>query len=261
MVREAAGLTKLALIAARKPTWPSISPPKPLGRRDMCLQTTAASASPRNSTSSAIRETRLYTVAPISTNWCCPTSRACIGAAEVVLSNPLPSPASSSSRSNKRWRAMCSCRLADAGARVIKIERPEGDFARGYDALVHGECSYFVWLNRGKESVVLDLGKREDRRSLPHAGAADVFLQNLKPGAVESSASPLRIATPISTADLLLDFGLRRNGPHAKRKAYDMLIQAESALLDHRHRGAGAGWRFGGRYRVGMTPMRRSSKR
>src|SRR5271170_2859701 len=52
---------------------------------------------------------------------------------------------------------MCSCRLADAGARVIKIERPEGDFARGYDALVHGESAYFVWLNRGKESVVLDL--------------------------------------------------------------------------------------------------------
>src|SRR6202049_4558237 len=58
---------------------------------------------------------------------------------------------------------MCSCRLADAGARVIKIERPEGDFARGYDDLVHGECSYFVWLNRGKESIVLDLGKHDDK--------------------------------------------------------------------------------------------------
>ena len=52
---------------------------------------------------------------------------------------------------------MCSCRLADAGARVIKIERPEGDFARGYDDLVQGESSYFVWINRGKESGVLDL--------------------------------------------------------------------------------------------------------
>jgi len=61
---------------------------------------------------------------------------------------------------------MCTCRLADAGARVIKIERPEGDFARGYDDLVHGECSYFVWLNRGKESVVLDLAKPADKALL-----------------------------------------------------------------------------------------------
>ena len=58
---------------------------------------------------------------------------------------------------------MCSCRLADAGARVIKIERPEGDFARGYDNLVHGECSYFIWLNRGKESIVLDLATDADK--------------------------------------------------------------------------------------------------
>src|SRR5260221_7408428 len=58
---------------------------------------------------------------------------------------------------------MCTCRLADAGARVIKIERPEGDFARGYDNLVHGESAYFVWLNRGKESVVLDLSQAADK--------------------------------------------------------------------------------------------------
>src|SRR5215467_14398872 len=79
---------------------------------------------------------------------------------------------------------MCTCRLADAGARVIKIERPEGDFARGYDALVHGESSYFVWLNRGKESVVLDLAKGADSSLLEAMLAkADVFVQNLKPGA------------------------------------------------------------------------------
>ena len=60
----------------------------------------------------------------------------------------------------------CSCRLADAGARVIKIERPEGDFARGYDSLAQGESAYFVWLNRGKESVVLDLTKAEDKALL-----------------------------------------------------------------------------------------------
>ena len=61
---------------------------------------------------------------------------------------------------------MCTCRLADAGARVIKLERPEGDFARGYDDLVHGESAYFVWLNRGKESVVLDLAKAQDKALL-----------------------------------------------------------------------------------------------
>ncbi len=80
---------------------------------------------------------------------------------------------------------MCSCRLADAGARVIKIERPEGDFARGYDALARGQSTYFVWLNRGKESVVMDLTKPEDKALLEAMLArADVFIQNLKPGAV-----------------------------------------------------------------------------
>src|ERR1700704_4083473 len=79
----------------------------------------------------------------------------------------------------------CSCRLADAGARVIKIERPEGDFARFYDDLVHGESAYFVWLNRGKESVALDLAKAEDKALLEAMLAqADVFVQNLRPGAV-----------------------------------------------------------------------------
>src|ERR1044071_9533473 len=80
---------------------------------------------------------------------------------------------------------MCSCRLADAGARVIKIERPEGDFAREYDHLVNGQCSYFVWLNRGKQSLVLDLTRSEDKAVLEAMLAkADVFVQNLKPGAV-----------------------------------------------------------------------------
>ena len=105
---------------------------------------------------------------------------------------------------------MCTCRLADAGARVIKIERPEGDFARGYDELVHGECSYFVWLNRGKESVVLDLGKAEDKALLAAMLArADVFVQNLKPGAVGKARLSDRAAAPrLSAADLLLDLRL-----------------------------------------------------
>src|ERR1700749_215717 len=80
---------------------------------------------------------------------------------------------------------MLSCRLADAGARVIKIERPEGDFAPGYDDLVHGESAYFVWLNRGKESGGLDLAKPDDKALLESMLAkADVFVQALKPGSV-----------------------------------------------------------------------------
>jgi itaconate CoA-transferase len=127
---------------------------------------------------------------------------------------------------------MCTCRLADAGARVIKIERPEGDFARGYDDLVHGECSYFVWLNRGKESVVLDLGKREDKALLAALiERADVFVQNLKPGAVAKLGFPiaeLRRKHPRLICCSISGFG--ESGPLAKRKSYDMLIQAESGL-------------------------------
>ena len=79
-----------------------------------------------------------------------------------------------------------SSRLADAGARVIKVERPEGDFARGYDHLVQGESAYFVWLNRGKESVRLDLKAEEDRDMLARMiASADVFIQNLAPGAID----------------------------------------------------------------------------
>jgi formyl-CoA transferase len=79
----------------------------------------------------------------------------------------------------------CTCRLADAGARVIKVERPEGDFARGYDSVVHGESANFVWLNRGKESVVLDLADAADKAMLERMiGKADVFVQNLKPGTI-----------------------------------------------------------------------------
>src|ERR671937_1237906 len=86
----------------------------------------------------------------------------------------------------------CTCRLADAGARVIKIERPEGDFARFYDDLAHGESAYFVWLNRGKESVVLDLTQSEDKALLAAMLArADVFVQNLKPGAIAKLGFPI----------------------------------------------------------------------
>src|SRR4051794_7696196 len=80
----------------------------------------------------------------------------------------------------------CSSRLADAGAHVIKVERPEGDFARGYDAAARGQSSYFVWLNRGKDSEVIDLATPEGRAALEALIAkADVLLQNLKPGSMD----------------------------------------------------------------------------
>jgi formyl-CoA transferase len=127
---------------------------------------------------------------------------------------------------------MCSCRLADAGARVMKIERPEGDFARYYDGFAHGECSYFVWLNRGKESVVLDLTKDVDKALLRAMLArADIFLQNLKPGTLEKLGFPisqLRHDHPGLICCSISGFG--EDGPFAKRKAYDLLIQAEAGL-------------------------------
>src|SRR5271165_7247672 len=80
----------------------------------------------------------------------------------------------------------CTSRLADAGATVIKVERPEGDFARGYDDAAMGQSSYFVWLNRGKQSVALDLTKESARAELAALIArADILVQNLKPGAME----------------------------------------------------------------------------
>src|ERR1700749_484759 len=79
----------------------------------------------------------------------------------------------------------CSSRLADAGAHVVKIERPEGDFARGYDAAAKGQSSYFVWLNRGKQSIVVDLMTDDGRRTLEALiPSADVLVQNLKPGSM-----------------------------------------------------------------------------
>jgi itaconate CoA-transferase len=127
---------------------------------------------------------------------------------------------------------MCTCRLADAGARVIKVERPEGDFARGYDDLVHGESAYFVWLNRGKESVVLDLAKAEDKALLDAMLAkADVVVQNLKPGAVgKLGFAPARLRRDYPRLIVCSISGYGESGPYARRKAYDLLIQAEAGL-------------------------------
>ena len=126
----------------------------------------------------------------------------------------------------------CTCHLADAGARVIKVERPEGDFARHYDHIVHGESAHFVWLNRGKQSVVLDLGKADDEALLEAMlGKADVFVQNLKPGALAKlgfAMKRLRKDYPRLICCSISGYG--ESGPYAQRKAYDLLVQAESGL-------------------------------
>jgi itaconate CoA-transferase len=127
---------------------------------------------------------------------------------------------------------MCTTRLADAGARVIKIERLEGDFARGYDNLVHGESAYFVWLNRGKESVVLDLVQAADKALFEAMlSKADVFVQNLKPGAVARLSFGLdRLRRDYPALITCSVSGYGESGPYAQRKAYDLLIQAEAGL-------------------------------
>ena len=127
---------------------------------------------------------------------------------------------------------MCTCRLADAGARVIKIERPQGDFARFYDDLVHGESAYFVWLNRGKESIVLDLADADDEALLEAMLAkADVFVQNLKPGAIDKLGfAPARLRGDYPRLIVCSISGYGESGPYAARKAYDLLVQAEAGL-------------------------------
>jgi crotonobetainyl-CoA:carnitine CoA-transferase CaiB-like acyl-CoA transferase len=126
----------------------------------------------------------------------------------------------------------CSSRLADSGARVIKIERGEGDFARFYDRAAKGQASYFVWLNRGKESLVLDIKNAADKALLARILArADVFIQNLLPGAAARAgfgASELRHRHPrLITCDIS---GYGEDGPYAEMKSYDMLVQAEAGL-------------------------------
>ncbi|GAC1342621.1 MAG: CaiB/BaiF CoA-transferase family protein [Myxococcales bacterium] len=128
----------------------------------------------------------------------------------------------------------CTRQLADYGARVVKIERPgSGDFARAYDTTVHGQASHFVWLNRGKESVALDLKQPQAREVLEKLIAqADVLVQNLAPGATArmgldfaalSARYPRLIVADVS--------GYGDDGPFRDKKAYDLLIQAEAGLI------------------------------
>ncbi len=125
-----------------------------------------------------------------------------------------------------------SCKLADAGARVIKVERPDGDFARNYDSLVKGQSAYFVWLNRGKESLCLNLKDAADLALMKKMLAkADIFIQNLAPGAIDRLGLPvadLREAHPGLIVCSISGYG--SEGPARDQKAYDLLIQAESGL-------------------------------
>jgi crotonobetainyl-CoA:carnitine CoA-transferase CaiB-like acyl-CoA transferase len=129
---------------------------------------------------------------------------------------------------------ICSRHLADMGADVIKIERPgDGDFARGYDSAVYGQSSFFVWLNRGKRSITLDVKHGQGQAVLHRlVEGADVLLQNLAPGAAARlglshtdlvSRNPSLVVCDIS--------GYGESGPFAQKKAYDLLIQAESGLI------------------------------
>jgi crotonobetainyl-CoA:carnitine CoA-transferase CaiB-like acyl-CoA transferase len=127
---------------------------------------------------------------------------------------------------------LCTVRLADAGARVVKIERPEGETARHYDAAVEGMSAYFVWLNRGKESAVLDL-KSESDLALLHrmVGKADVLVQNLAPGAIDRlglSAEAIAERFPALIAVNIVGYG--QDTSYAAMRAYDMLVQAESGI-------------------------------
>jgi len=129
---------------------------------------------------------------------------------------------------------MCTRRLVMAGAEVFKIERPSGDFARYYDTSVAGESAYFVWLNAGKQSVVLNLREDDDLAVLRQLiDRCDVLVQNLKPGALTAlgiDLAELHVACPGLISVSIS--GFHPSGPGAQRKAYDLLMQAESGLAD-----------------------------
>jgi itaconate CoA-transferase len=129
---------------------------------------------------------------------------------------------------------LCTRHLADLGARVIKIERPEvGDFARSYDERVNGLSSHFVWTNRSKESLTLDLKRGEGRAVISRLlEGADVLVQNLAPGAAERLGLSFDALHAKHPGLIVCDIsGYGADGPYRDKKAYDLLIQAESGLL------------------------------
>jgi itaconate CoA-transferase len=129
---------------------------------------------------------------------------------------------------------ICSRHMADLGADVIKVERRgEGDFARHYDSFVHGQASFFVWLNRGKRSIALDLKHADAAQVLDRLiGSTDVLLQNLAPGAAARLGLSHGDLAPRHPKLIVCDIsGYGESGPFAQKKAYDLLIQAESGLI------------------------------
>jgi itaconate CoA-transferase len=129
---------------------------------------------------------------------------------------------------------LCTRHLADLGADVIKIERPgDGDFARAYDDYVNGICSHFIWLNRGKRSVTLDVKNPDARAALDTLIAgADVLVQNLAPGAAARLGLTHEALRPVNPKLVVCDIsGYGESGPFVQKKAYDLLIQAESGLI------------------------------
>jgi itaconate CoA-transferase len=129
---------------------------------------------------------------------------------------------------------LCTRHLADLGADVIKIERPgDGDFARAYDDYVNGICSHFIWLNRGKRSVTLDVKNPDARAALSTLiEGADVLVQNLAPGAAARLGLTHEALKPANPGLVVCDIsGYGESGPFVQKKAYDLLIQAESGLI------------------------------
>ena len=126
----------------------------------------------------------------------------------------------------------CGLMLADAGARVIKIERKEGDFARGYDRGANGNSVFFSWLNRGKESIAIDLNSDDDEALLRSMlEKADVFLHNLAPGALARRGFGGDALREHNSGLITCEInGYGSSGPGARKKAYDFLVQAESGI-------------------------------
>ena len=129
---------------------------------------------------------------------------------------------------------LCTRHLVDMGADVIKIERPgDGDFARAYDNYVNGVCSHFIWLNRGKRSLTLDVKHPDARTALDTLiASADVLVQNLAPGAAARLGLTHEALQPVNPKLVVCDIsGYGESGPFVQKKAYDLLIQAESGLI------------------------------
>ncbi len=126
----------------------------------------------------------------------------------------------------------CTRLLVEAGARVIKVERPDGDFARHYDTIVNGESAYFIWLNNGKESLLLDAKDADDKQLLRSIlEKADVFIQNLRPGAVNALGFGYEQIVEFNPKIIMCSIsGYGSEGDYANKKAYDFLVQGESGL-------------------------------